>query len=532
MNLIAFSGLGILLGLAYAMSNNKRIIPWRVLFYGLALQLLFGAIVLKENAISFLGLLVFITWIIYFLLHRQFNQMRSITGRILVITDTALVTAVFYFLQQIGIAIFLLPVLLIWLLYVRFQQQDSARPLAIGLLLTSTLGILIQKGIHGKEIFQAFSVKVDAFLRLSDLGTKFLFGRIISPEFQETWGYQFAFIVLPTIIFFASVISILYHLGVMQSIIKAFARFMQWNMGTSGSETLSCTANMLVGQTEAPLLVKPFLKNMTPSELHTIMVGGFATIAGGVMAGYIRMGIDAGHIIAASVMSAPAALVVGKLMYPETQKSETYGSVEIPVTSDSVNLLDAASQGVTDGLKLAVNVAAMLIAFIALIGLIDVSLNWLDRLIDGNVLGGEFVPYSQTGFSPNTGEYSGVFPGSLKTLFGTLLRPIAWCMGLGWQHADEVGHLLGLKISLNEFVAYASLAEQLGEGMLSHRAEIISIYAICGFANFASIGIQIGGISAIAPSRRTDLSRIAFRAMLGGAIASWMTATIAGIMIA
>jgi CNT family concentrative nucleoside transporter len=270
---------------------------------------------------------------------------------------------------------------------------------------------------------------------------------------------------------------------------------------------------------------------MTRSELLTIMVGGFATIAGGVLAAYMAMGIPAGHLIAASVMSAPAALVVGKIIYPELEHSATAGDIEMPEIDSGGNVIEAAANGITDGLKLAVNVAAMLVGFIALIAVLDVGLNWIDSLIDGRLLKGEWVTYGSGGMSPVVGEYAGLFPGSLQTLFGFVLRPLAWLMGVPWTDAGRVGNLLGIKISLNELVAYGVLNSYIQEGAISLRASIISTYALCGFANFSSIGIQLGGIAAVAPRRRADLASLGLKAMFGGAIASWLTATIAGLLL-
>lgn len=536
MQFVSFLGLIALMFVAYLMSNNKKMVPWRVIFWGVGLQVLFATIILTKNIVSFIGLFVFFAWILVYLFISRHQETPSLANQMktagLIVLGSGAATAVFYFLQGVGLTGWFVAAFIIWIAFNSYRKSYTFQPYAVGGLLTSTLGILIHEQIYGRIIFQALSEKVDAFLRLTDLGSSFLFGQIVSQEFQQTWGFQFAFGVLPTIIFFASFMAILYHLGIMQIIVKGLAKFMQWTLGTSGAETLSCSANIFVGQTEAPLLIKPFLDRMTMSELLTVMVGGFATIAGGVLAGYIRLGVDAGHLIAASVMSAPAALVIGKIIFPETEHSDTAGDIEMPKISESANLLDAATSGVTDGLKLAVNVGAMLIAFIALIGLIDVILNWADQLIDGNLLNGEYIKYSSVGFSPNQGEFAGIFPGSLKTLFGTILRPIAWIMGVSWEYADEVGNLLGIKISLNEFVAFATLAEEISAEALSPRAQTIATYAICGFANFSSIGIQIGGISAIAPNRRSDLAKVGLKAMFGGALASWMTATVAGIMLA
>jgi len=230
-------------------------------------------------------------------------------------------------------------------------------------------------------------------------------------------------------------------------------------------------------------------------------------------------------------MSAPAALLVGKIIFPELEHSVTAGDVDMPEIKSGSNVIEAASNGITDGLKLAVNVGAMLVGFIALIAVIDVALNWLDGLIDGSLLGGAWVTYGSGGMSPVVGEYLGVIPGSLQTLFGTVLRPLAWLMGVPWVDADKVGNLLGIKLSLNELVAYGVLGTYFTEGVISEKAMIISTYALCGFANFSSIGIQIGGIAAVAPERRTDLAQLGLKAMFGGAIASWLTATIAGMLL-
>jgi len=453
---------------------------------------------------------------------------------------TVLAIAAFYWFGKTGwlaelIGLVILAIVIKSIFKVRPWQKEL-----IAACLAAGLSWLILHGYTGQDVFAFISQKVEKFLGLATLGAEFLFGNLALDKYffpsETTWpgfGMQFAFTVLPVIIFFASFMAILYHLGVMQTIIKAMARFMQWTMGTSGAETISCAANIFVGQTEAPLLIRPYIDQLTLSELLTVMVGGFATIAGGVLAGYIKMGIPAGHLIAASVMSAPAVLVIAKIIYPETGHSQTAGDADLPVdTIKSANLLDAAARGVTDGLKIAATVGAMLIAFIALIGLVDSILGFLDRLIDGNLLKGTYAAYTNSsGFSPVKGEFSGIFPGSLKTLFSSILRPLAWLMGVSWQYAGEVGNLMGIKISLNEFVAYSALSELIHKGALDQKAIVIATYALCGFANFASIGIQIGGISSLAPSRRSDLSRVALKAMFGGALASWMTAIIAGLLL-
>jgi CNT family concentrative nucleoside transporter len=274
---------------------------------------------------------------------------------------------------------------------------------------------------------------------------------------------------------------------------------MSRTMGTSGSESLAAAANVFVGQTEAPFAIRPYLETMTRSELMAVMVGGFATIAGSVMAVYVRFGIDAGHVLAASVMSAPAALVIAKIMLPETEDSPTRGTVTLPVEKEYANVLDAAAGGAGVGLRLAANVGAMLLAFVALVALV----NWL--------LG-----------------FAGL---SLQQIFGWVFAPLAYVMGVPWSEAAVFGNLLGTKIAVNELVAYVELVKAAEAGTLSPRSVVIGTYALCGFANFASIAVQIGGIGTLAPGRRREVAQLGLRAMLGGALASWLTATIAGILL-
>jgi CNT family concentrative nucleoside transporter len=409
------------------------------------------------------------------------------------------------------------------------KKRINYRTVIVGTAIQLVLGFLLLTWEPGRMAFQVFSDKVAEFLDLSSSGASFLFGNLVNPAYFFTdgsfwpgFGFQFAFKVLPTIVFFSAFMSIMYYLGVMQVIIKALARVMQKALGTSGSETLTVSANIFIGQTEAPLLVRPFLPTMTRSELLTMMVGGFATVAGGVLAGYIGMGVNPGHLIVASVLSAPAAIVMGKIIYPETEVSVTAGNAELPDFDSGTNIIDAAARGTSDGLKLAVNVGAMLLAFISLIALVDWLLGYADLFIDGRLMGGLLMENS---------EYAGFFPGSLQTFFGTLLSPLAFIMGTPWHNAHQVGNLLGIKLAVNEFVSYMQLVEYMKLPEFSERAQVIATYALCGFANFSSIGIQIGGISALAPERRSDLAQLGLRAMIGGALASWMTACVAGMMI-
>lgn len=401
------------------------------------------------------------------------------------------------------------------------RRKISLRTVAGGVLLQFLLGFLLLKWQAGADAMQFISGKVAGFLNLTDNGTTFLFGNLVKPELMETVGFQFAFKVLPVIIFFSAFMAVLYYLGVMQIVVKVFAWVMSRLMQTSGAESLSCSANIFVGQTEAPLIVRPFLARATLSEMGTIMVGGFGTIAGSVMAGYIMMGIPPHYIIIASTMAAPTSLMVGKILFPEIEQPETLGTVRVPRVDAGANLLDAASKGTSDGLHLALNVAAMLVAFITLIAFIDVVFQYMDELIDGGLLHGQLM---------ENGEYAGYFPGSLKTLFGAVFAPLVYLMGVPVADIKAVGHLLGLKIVSNEFVAYSALAPMIKAGAISPKSQMIATFMLCGFANFASIGIQIGGISALVPERRSDLARLGLKAMVGGAVVSCLTATIAGIL--
>jgi CNT family concentrative nucleoside transporter len=312
---------------------------------------------------------------------------------------------------------------------------------------------------------------------------------------------------VPTIVFFSALMSILYHFGIMQLVVHAFAIVMQRTLGTSGAETLSASANIFVGQTEAPLVIKPFVKSMTTSELMAVMVGGFATVAGGVMAAYVSFGISAGHLLTASVISAPAALMIAKIMQPEVDQPKTQGELKMEVERISANGIEAAAIGASDGMKLAINVAAMLIAFIALVALG----NWM--------IGKLGLLFGQQGWT-------------LTMLLGYLFAPFALLIGVEWKDAFVVGELLGTRTALNEFFAYIELGKLLKEpGAISERSAILTTYALCGFCNFSSIGIQIGGIGAIAPERQADLARLGLRAMIGGTLACFTTACVAGILI-
>ena len=386
------------------------------------------------------------------------------------------------------------------------RRKINWRTVFMGTALQFVFALLILKTPWGKAFFLWLNDAVTVFLNFSDEGAKFLFGA----NFAD---HLFAFKVLPTIIFFSSIITVLYYLGILQWIVNVFARIMQKTMGTSGSESLASAVNIFVGQTEAPLMIRPYVPTLTNSEMMAVMVGGFANIAGGVLAAYVAMGISAGHLIASSVMSAPASLLMAKLMFPETEESQTSGTVKVKVDRPWANVIEAAADGATEGMKLALNVGAMLIAFIALVALLNAGLGRFGDLVA-----------DWTGLTALHGL-------SMERILGVVLRPLAWVMGVPWAEADKVGSLLGIKTVLNEFVGYARLEEMIKADQLSERSKIIATYALCGFANFSSIAIQIGGIGAMAPERRKDLARLGVKAMIGGSLATFQTATIAGILL-
>ncbi|HVR30448.1 MAG TPA: NupC/NupG family nucleoside CNT transporter [Thermoanaerobaculia bacterium] len=399
-------GLVVILGIAWALSTNRRLVNWRLVFFGTALQLLFAVVILRTAA--------------------------------------------------------------------------------------------------GRRVFDVVGTGVTGFLDLADSGSIFIFGENFRDHFL-------AFKVLPTIIFFSSFITVLYYVGVMQWVVRAFAWVMMRVLRTSGAESLSSAANIFVGQTEAPLLIRPYVKTMTRSELMAVMTGGFATIAGGVLAAYVGLLSQdfpdiAGHLLAASVMSAPAALVMAKLMVPETEESLTAGTVRVKAERPWANVIDAAAEGAITGLHLALNVAAMLLAFLGLLAVINAALGWL----------GGFVSYPDL---------------TLEAILGQLLRPLAWVMGVPWAEADEVGALIGIKTGANEFVAFIELSKMIDAGLLSERSRVIATYALCGFSNFSSIAIQIGGIGALAPERKAELAQIGPRAMVAGSLACFQTAAIAGMLV-
>ena len=383
------------------------------------------------------------------------------------------------------------------------RSAINLKTVLYGLIFQLIFALFILKTPFGAPIFSFLDQSINILIGFSSSGSDFLFKSYIDGVGFHPGLINFAFSTLPTIIFFSSLVAVLYHFGILQTIIKFIARRMQLTLGTSGSETLSVAGNIFLGQTESPLMVRPFVSKMTKSELMAVMTGGFATVSGGVLAIYVSWLTDiqgiAGHLLAASVMSAPAALVVAKIIYPETEESQTMGDVNVNIEKTNINAMEALSNGATDGLKLAANIAAMLIAFISFVAMVNY-----------------FLSFGGT---------------SMEEIFGVIFRPLAWTMGVPWNEAQLVGMLMGKKIVLTELVAYGDLQNLIRDGMISERSAIISTYALCGFSNFASIGIQLGGIGAMAPERKKDLAKLVTKAMFGGAIASWLTATIAGLLL-
>ncbi len=450
--LISFTGMLVLVAIAFLISNNKKRISFRILILGIALQVFFALIILPNSPLN--------------------RAIKSSLG-----TETAPGEVFFAAMNDAVIKL------------LSFAEDGSR--FVFGNLVYNQVPVMMPTGPDGRLEATAGAV-------------------------AQTGAY-FAFNVLPTIIFFSSLMAVLYYLGVMQKVVAFFAKIMEKFLGTSGAETLSASANIFVGQTEAPLVVRPYVNEMTVSELMVVMVGGFATVAGGVMAAYVGMLKDyfpdiAGHLISASIMSAPAGIVMAKLMYPETEVPKTMGGVRIKLPKTNVNIIDAAASGAGTGLTLALNVGAMLLAFIALISMANFLIEQFGYLLD-----------LIFGITTNL---------SLDIILGWIFSPLAWVMGVPWADCETIGRLLGEKMAINEFVAYASLANLLESGAQLHeRSIVIATYALCGFANFSSIAIQIGGIGGIAPKRRHDLARIGFKAMIGGTLAAFMTGTIAGIFM-
>ena len=382
------------------------------------------------------------------------------------------------------------------------RRKIKPRLLLWGLGLQFLFAFLVLKTDAGL-IFQSASIAVNALLEYAEEGSKFLFGPLGSKA--GPFGVVFAFQVLPIVIFIAALFAVLYQLGVMQIVIKFMAIGMHRVMGASGAESTCVAASIFMGQTEAPLTIRPFLAGLTRSELFTIMTSGMAHVSGAVMAAYVKIaGVEITHLLTAVIMTAPATILLSKMFIPETEEPATAGDVKIAIEKPGVNVIDAAARGAADGLQLALNIGGMLIAFLALIALVNGMLGWVHT-------------------------WAAFVPDSLQKIFGLVFAPIAWLLGVSWKDAATVGNLLGTRLVLNEFVAFLNLGPI--KDQLDHKSFVIATFALCGFANFSSIAIQVGGIGALVPSRKSDLARLGLRAVAAGTLANFMSACIAGLLL-
>ncbi len=393
-------------------------------------------------------------------------------------------------------------ILLIGFLMSHNRRAIRWKTVAWGLGLQFAFAVFVLKVPAGQSLFRALGDFVTTILHYSYAGSEFVFGEIGKPN--SSLGVIFAFQILPAIIFVSALFAIMYYLGIMQVIVRAFAKVMSRLLGASGAESLNVAASIFMGQTEAPLTIRPFLPRMTMSELMTVMTSGMAHVSGSIMAAYIAFGIEARHLLTAVIMTAPGTIMMSKMFEPETAIPETWGDVKLDIPKTDVNVVDAAARGTSEGLNLMLNVIAMLISFIALIALV----NGLFGFIHG---------------------HAGWFPADIQTVLGWVCRPVAWAMGVPWKDSGVIGSLLGTRAVLNEFIAYSQLGPL--RGALDPRSFTIASFALAGFANFSSVGIQIGGIGALAPNRKGDLARLGFRAMLAGTLANFLSATIAGILL-
>ena len=462
----ALIGFVLILAIAFALSNNKRSIRWKTVGWGLLLQIFIAIAVLKGEPIS-----------------------RAIVGPNPPIT------------RMMASLIFIAVAVVVSLIA---RKLASAKGLWVGFAVFS-VALFVTFNLLA-FLFENLKEVVNHLIGYTQEGSKFVFGALGDPA-NKSIGFVFATQVLPTIIFIASIFAVLYYVGVMQLVVTFFAKLMSRFMGASGAESTSVAASIFMGQTEAPLTIRPFLPEMTMSELMTIMTAGMAHVSGGIMAAYVLIAkVDVIHLLTAVIMTAPGAIMMSKIIVPEVDKPKTGGDVEVVVPKQDVNVIDAAGRGAIEGLHLSLNVAGMLIAFIALVALV----NGIFGYVHGQVFW---------------------FPASLDIVLGWVFRPIAWAMGVTWKDSLTVGNLLGTRMVLNEFVAFAKLGEPGVGSSLDPRSFAITTYALCGFANFSSIAIQIGGIGSLAPSRRGDLARLGLRAMIAGTLANFLTATIAGMLL-
>jgi concentrative nucleoside transporter, CNT family len=479
-------GFFLLLGIAFALSTNRKAVRWKTVLWGITLQLSCALLVLKGDRLA-----AALAWI------------------------------------PLSMPIFLALVLVQLVLLRLASRRLAAWSVLTPKRILGFIGAQLMLGLIKFNLIARFFVLmrevVNRLIAYSAEGANFVFGPLSSEQGEKSIGFVFAFQVLPTIIFVASIFAILYYLGIMQAIVRQVSRVMSRFMGSSGAESLSVAASIFMGQTEAPLTIRPFLSEMTRSELMTIMTAGMAHVSGGIMAAYVLVAhVDVVHLLTAVVMTAPGAIMVAKIMVPETETPKTAGDVEVSVPQTDVNLVDAAARGASEGMHLALNVGAMLIAFIALVALVNGCLGSLHAGLKSLA---ERFPDSLASLA----ALSRYFPASLQQILGGLFRPIAWSMGVSWEDSFEVGNLLGTRLVLNEFVSFLQLG-QIGSS-LDPRSVTITTFALCGFANFSSIAIQVGGIGSLAPSRRHDLAALGIKAMIAGTLANFLSATIAGMIL-
>jgi concentrative nucleoside transporter, CNT family len=474
-------GFFLLLGIAFALSTDRKSIRWKTVLWGITLQLTCALVVLKGD------------W-----LARAFDWLPLAPNHFFLLLALQLV--------------------LLRLLSQRLTAVNNALPRRLLTIVAVQFFLGLLKFNLVARFFVFMRDVVNRLIAYSSEGATFVFGALGSDKAEKGLGFVFAFQVLPTIIFVASIFAILYYLGLMQAVVKRVSRVMSRFMGSSGAESVSVAASIFMGQTEAPLTIRPFLPEMTRSELMTVMTAGMAHVSGGIMAAYVLVAhVDVVHLLTAVVMTAPGAIMVAKIMVPETEAPKTSGDVEVVIPRTDVNLVDAAARGASEGMHLALNVAAMLVAFIALVALVNGILGFCHRGVCSLALSGSI------------GALASHFPENLQQILGVVFRPIAWAMGVSWKDSFQVGNLLGTRLVLNEFVSFLQLG-QIGNG-LDPRSFIITTFALCGFANFGSIAIQVGGIGALAPSRRHDLAALGIRAMIAGTIANFLSATIAGMIL-
>ncbi|MCE1247345.1 MAG: NupC/NupG family nucleoside CNT transporter [Firmicutes bacterium] len=479
--LAAFIGFLVIVGIGYLLSNNKKHIDWKTFFWGIGLQFAFAIMVLKgeDIKIGFAGIL-------------PDSIAKAVTG--LVVVMVLAYFAVAYLMKNKD-----------------ENMENMLKPTKWVVGIASLIVILRWNFLE--TFFNGARGAVEKLMEFSSEGATFVFGSLATDA--KPVGMVFAFKVLPTIIFIASLFAVLYYLGVMQVIVAFAAKLMAKVMNTSGAESTSVAASIFMGQTEAPLTIRPFLSDMTKSELMTMMTAGMAHVSGSIMVAYVMIAhVDIKHLLTAVIMTAPGAIFMSKLIVPEVDQPKTSASVKVEVEIHDVNIIDAAARGASEGAQLAFNVAGMLVAFISIVAMINGCIGAVDKYFES---------------TPSLMIIGKYFPSSLQQFLGWLFSPLAFVMGVPWKDAPAVGNLMGLRMVLNEFVAFLQLGPM--KETLDPRSFTICTYALCGFANFSSIAIQVGGIGALAPERRHDLAKTGLKAMIAGTLANFLTATIAGMLL-